>query len=127
MYGFVNVTLLLLLITSLVALFAIQLLQGDMDEKAPSNFGQPFNFFLAMYQILSGEAWTTMLYDANGGELRLGQAVVVCIFLCCWLLFSNCRFFHTSSLNMIRFLLAMGRARLVPSILQFCLAIDTVW
>ena len=97
MYGLVNMTLFLLLITFFVALFAIQLIQGDMDEKAPSNFGQLFNSFLAVYQILSGEAWTAVLYDATGAELKLGQAVVVCIFLCCWLLFSNCRCFslHT--------------------------------
>ena len=42
MYGLANMTLLLLLITLLVALFAIRLLQGDMDEKAPLSFGQLF-------------------------------------------------------------------------------------
>ncbi|KAG6372714.1 Ion transport protein-domain-containing protein [Boletus reticuloceps] len=89
MYGLVNMTLFLMLVTFLAALFAIQLLQGDMDGNATMNFAQLFNSFLAVYQILSGENWTAVLYDATDAELKLGQAIIVCTFLCCWLLFSN--------------------------------------
>ncbi|KAF8452208.1 Ion transport protein-domain-containing protein [Boletus edulis BED1] len=79
MYGLVNMTLFLMLVAFLAALFAIQLLQGDMDGKAPMNFGQLFNSFLAVYQILSGENWTAVLYDATDAELNLGQAIIMFI------------------------------------------------
>ncbi|KAF8548118.1 hypothetical protein OG21DRAFT_1489654 [Imleria badia] len=89
MYGLANMTLFLLLINFLAALFGIQLIQGDMPGSSTMNFGQLFNSFLAMYQIFSSENWTTVLYTATDAELNLNQAITVCMFLCCWLLFAN--------------------------------------
>ncbi|KAF8122971.1 Ion transport protein-domain-containing protein [Boletus edulis] len=89
MYGLVNMTLFLILINFLAALFAIQLLQGNMPGTITMNFGQLFNSFLAMYQILSSENWTTVLYNATDAELSFAQPIIVSTFLCCWLLFAN--------------------------------------
>ncbi|KAH0835701.1 Ion transport protein-domain-containing protein [Lanmaoa asiatica] len=89
MYGLVNMTLFLMLINFLAALVGIQLIQGDMAGTVTMNFGQLFNSFLAVYQIFSSENWTTVLYNATDAELNLGQAVIVCMFLSCWLLFAN--------------------------------------
>ena len=97
MYGLANMTLFVVLINFLAALFGIQLIQGDMPGSTALNFGQLFNSFLAVYQILSGENWTGLLYDITDAELKVGQAITVCIFLCCWLLFSNCRSICSSS------------------------------
>ena len=83
-------TLFVILINFLAALFAIQLIQGDMPGDARLNFGQLFNSFLGVYQILSGEDWTTLYYEVTGDELKWAQPIIVSIFLCCWLLFSNC-------------------------------------
>lgn len=90
MYGLANMTLFLMLINFLAALVGIQLIQGDMAGTVTMNFGQLFNSFLAVYQIFSSENWTTVMYDATDAELSLGQAVIVCTFLSCWLLFANC-------------------------------------
>lgn len=89
LYGLVNMTLFLMLVNFLAALVAIQLIQGDMSGDTTMNFGQSWNSFLAVYQILSSENWTTVLYDATVAELALGQAVIVATFLSCWLLFAN--------------------------------------
>ncbi|KAI9570096.1 Ion transport protein-domain-containing protein [Boletus coccyginus] len=89
MYGLANMTLFLMLINFLAALVGIQLIQGDMAGTVTMNFGQLFNSFLAVYQIFSSENWTTVMYDATDAELSLGQAVIVCTFLSCWLLFAN--------------------------------------
>ena len=97
MYGLANMTLFLLLINFLAALFGIQLIQGDMAGTVTMNFGQLFNSFLAVYQIFSSENWTTVLYNATDAELNLDQAITVCMFLCCWLLFANCRCIRSSS------------------------------
>lgn len=97
MYGLVNMTLFLLLINFLAALVGIQLIQGDMAGTVTMNFGQLFNSFLAMYQIFSTENWTTVLYNATDAELSLGQAVIVCTFLSCWLLFAYCKRNRSSS------------------------------
>ncbi|KIJ67326.1 hypothetical protein HYDPIDRAFT_127226 [Hydnomerulius pinastri MD-312] len=89
LYGLVNMTLFLMLVNFLAALVGIQLIQGDMDNSNTMNFSQLFNSFLAVYQIFSSENWTTVLYNATDAELSLGQAVIVCMFLSCWLLFAN--------------------------------------
>ncbi|KAI6144232.1 Ion transport protein-domain-containing protein [Pisolithus tinctorius] len=81
--------LLLTVFGNLYALVAIQLLQGDMSGNTTMNFGQLWNSFLAVYQVLSSENWTTVLYDATVVELPLGQAVIVATFISCWLLFAN--------------------------------------
>lgn len=97
MYGLANMTLFLLLINFLAALVGIQLIRGDMAGTVTMNFGQLFNSFLAAYQIFSSENWTTVMYNATDAELGLGQAVIVCTFLTCWLLFANCECFRTRS------------------------------
>lgn len=97
MYGLANMTLFLMLINFLAALVGIQLIQGDMAGTVTMNFGELFNSFLAVYQIFSSENWSTVLYNATDAELSLGQAVIVCTFLSCWLLFANCRCIRSSS------------------------------
>ncbi|KAI6127016.1 Ion transport protein-domain-containing protein [Pisolithus sp. B1] len=93
LYGLANMTLFLMSVNFLAALVAIQLIQGDMSGNTTMNFGQLWNSFLAVYQILSSENWTTVLYSATVAELALGQAVIVATFLSCWLLFANCEGF----------------------------------
>ena len=84
-------TLFLILINFLAALFGIQLIQGDMPGTFTLNFGQLFNSFLAAYQLLSKDSWTTLLYHTTVAEQSRGQPIIVSTFLCCWLFFSSCR------------------------------------
>lgn len=62
--GLLNMTFFLFLMNFVAALMAVQLLRGDMDESDPINFSQVYNAFLGMYQILSTEDWTSVLYSA---------------------------------------------------------------
>ncbi|KAL4071924.1 Ion transport protein-domain-containing protein, partial [Scleroderma citrinum] len=89
LYALFNMVLFLMLVNFLAALVAIQLIQGDMTNTTTMNFGQLWNSFLAVYQLFSSENWTTVLYNATGAELPLGQAVIVATFLSCWLVFAN--------------------------------------
>ncbi|KAG1893620.1 Ion transport protein-domain-containing protein [Suillus fuscotomentosus] len=89
LYGLVNMTLFLLLVNLLAALVCVELIRGDMNDSTGLNFGQLWNSFLAMYQIFSSENWTNVLYSTAIAEISLGQAVIVIIFLCSWLIFAN--------------------------------------
>ncbi|KAG1824615.1 Ion transport protein-domain-containing protein [Suillus subaureus] len=89
LYGLVNMTLFLLLVNLLAALVCVQLIRGDMPDSIALNFGQLWTSFLAMYQLFSSENWTNVLYSAAAAEIPLGQAVIVVVFLCSWLIFAN--------------------------------------
>ncbi|GLB42802.1 putative calcium channel [Lyophyllum shimeji] len=89
MYGLANMSLFLLLINYIAALAALQLLRGDIGEDTPMNFGDVWNAFLAMYQVASTENWPDILYSTTAAEIRLGQTVVVAVYVSTWLLFAN--------------------------------------
>uniref|UniRef100_D8Q6Y7 Calcium-channel protein CCH1 n=1 Tax=Schizophyllum commune (strain H4-8 / FGSC 9210) TaxID=578458 RepID=D8Q6Y7_SCHCM len=89
MYGLANMTLFLILVNFIAALFALQLLRGDVSGDNTINFGQLFNAFLGIYQVFSSENWTDVLYTATDSEMPLGQAAVVALFVTVWLLFAN--------------------------------------
>ena len=87
-------TLFLILVNFIAALFALQLLRGDVPGDNTINFGQLFNAFLGIYQVFSSENWTDVLYTATDSEMPLGQAAVVALFVTVWLLFANCTSMH---------------------------------
>lgn len=90
MYGLANMSLFLLLVNYIAALASIQLLRGDIGSDSKMNFGQIFNAFLGVYQVFSSENWTDVLYGATGAESKLGQVVIVALFISAWMLFANC-------------------------------------
>jgi hypothetical protein len=92
MYGLANMTMFLILVNFLAALVGVQLLRGDLDTDQTVNFGTLYNAFLGVYQVFSSENWTEVLYGAAEAELRLGQTVIVVIFIASWMLFANCKF-----------------------------------
>lgn len=51
LYGLVNMSLFLILANYVSALFAVQLLRGDLTDSNAMNFGEIYNSFLAMYQV----------------------------------------------------------------------------
>ncbi|PFH47046.1 hypothetical protein AMATHDRAFT_77384 [Amanita thiersii Skay4041] len=89
MYGLVNMSLFLILVNYLAALVAVQLLRGDLKDDDTINFGDVYNAFLGVYQIFSSENWTDLLYSTAGAEAKLGQTVIVLLFLSSWMLFAN--------------------------------------
>jgi hypothetical protein len=90
MHGLANMLLFLLIVNYLAALFAVQLLRGDMQGDQPMNFGQIFTTFLAIYQVFSSENWTDILYVSVTAEMPLGQSWVVILFFVGWFFFANC-------------------------------------
>ncbi|KAI0050088.1 hypothetical protein FA95DRAFT_1487881 [Auriscalpium vulgare] len=89
MYGLTNMTLFLILVNYISALFAIQMLRGDLSDDQNMNFGQVFTAFLAIYQVFSSENWTDVLYSSATAEVPLGQSVVVILFIVAWFFFAN--------------------------------------
>ena len=90
MGGLVNMVLFLMIVNYLAALFAVQILRGDMPSNLAMNFGEIFTSFLAIYQVFSSENWADVLYNSAAAEIPLGQAVVVVLFFVCWFFFANC-------------------------------------
>ncbi|KAF8509855.1 Ion transport protein-domain-containing protein [Hysterangium stoloniferum] len=87
--GLINMTIFLLLTNGLAALAAVQLLRGDLDDSSNMNFSQIWIAFLAMYQILSSENWTDVLYKAAAAEQPTVMTWIIVIFLSFWFLFGN--------------------------------------
>ncbi|KAI1094152.1 Ion transport protein-domain-containing protein [Rostrohypoxylon terebratum] len=69
--GIANLIVFVFLITFIMAIFAVQLFRGelplydDSGELVRISFYNIFNSFLGMYQILSSENWTSILYDVT--------------------------------------------------------------
>ncbi|GAA5872257.1 hypothetical protein JCM8547_004796 [Rhodosporidiobolus lusitaniae] len=90
--GLINMIFFLLLMNFIAALIAVQLLRGipdpDSDDTGVLDWYQIYNSFLAMYQILSSENWTTVIQTALSSTRGQVQIVITAIFLCGWMFFS---------------------------------------
>ena len=99
MYGLANMSLFLIEINLLAALFAIQFLGGDIQSGESIDFGTLYNTFLAIYQVFSSENWTDVLYLASVPEVPLRQAAITVIFIAGWMFFANCAW-HSSCVQL---------------------------
>ncbi|KAI1386973.1 Ion transport protein-domain-containing protein [Hypoxylon trugodes] len=69
--GIANLIVFVFLITFIMAIFAVQLFRGEIPQTDDGgeliriSFYNIFNSFLGMYQILSSENWTSILYDVT--------------------------------------------------------------
>ncbi|KAK0633365.1 Ion transport protein-domain-containing protein [Immersiella caudata] len=92
--GIGNLMLFVFLITFLMAIFATQLFRGQIpaqdadgeDIRIP--FNTIYNSFLGMYQILSSEDWTSILYTVTSFTTALDTAWVGAVFLIGWFILS---------------------------------------
>ncbi|KAH8889525.1 ion transporter [Thozetella sp. PMI_491] len=88
--GIGNLMLFVFLITFLMAIFAAQLFRGDIPAQDGSGgeiripFNTIYNCFLGMYQVLSSENWTDILYNVTSFSVALNTAWVGAIFLIGW-------------------------------------------
>ncbi|EFX01203.1 calcium channel subunit cch1 [Grosmannia clavigera kw1407] len=88
--GIANLVLFVFLITFLMAIFAVQLFRGEitpLDDDGNNiriTFGNIFNSFLGMYQLMSSENWTVILYTVTTFTTRLHNAWIGAIFLIGW-------------------------------------------
>jgi len=92
--GIGNLMLFVFLITFLMAIFATQLFRGQIpaqdaegaDIRIP--FNTIYNSFLGMYQILSSEDWTSILYTVTSFTTALDTAWIGAVFLIGWFILS---------------------------------------
>ena len=92
--GIGNLMLFVFLITFLMAIFAVQLFRGEIpmfDNNGNFirvSFFTIYNSFLGMYQILSSENWTAILYSVTAYTTATHTAWIGAIFLIGWFILS---------------------------------------
>ncbi|BFZ57617.1 calcium channel protein [Savitreella phatthalungensis] len=89
----VNLTLFVFATTWTATLFSTQLIRGDAPsqvygEDMNITFKSFYNAFLGMYQILSTENWTDLLFGMTGAQGQFGQAWSSAVLFVVWFAFS---------------------------------------
>ena len=92
--GVLNLILFVFLLTFLAAIFAVQLFRGEMPDELPSGssiyvtFATIYNAYLGMYQILSSENWTDVLFSVQASEVKYSTSWIGAAFICLWFVFA---------------------------------------
>ncbi|KAJ5082292.1 hypothetical protein N7532_011335 [Penicillium argentinense] len=93
--GLLNLIFFLFLITFLAAIFATQLFRSQIPPNNPDGdsisitFADIYNSFLGMYQILSSENWTEILYDATAYTVNFNTGWISAAFFILWFIVAN--------------------------------------
>lgn len=93
--GLLNLIIFVFLMTFLAAIFAVQLFRGIIPQEDPDGnsiditFDQIYNSFLGMYQILSSENWTTIVYGATTFTSADSTAWISACFFIMWFVLAN--------------------------------------
>ncbi|EEP81058.1 conserved hypothetical protein [Uncinocarpus reesii 1704] len=93
--GLLNLILFVFLITFLTAIFAVQLFRDQIPKQdsggnpTPVSFSSIYNSFLGMYQILSSENWTTIMYTATASSAPWKTAWISAAFFIMWFILAN--------------------------------------
>ncbi|KAG1501400.1 hypothetical protein G6F47_004900 [Rhizopus delemar] len=90
MYGLINLTFFIMLSTLLCSIIAYQLFEGVINETGEEmRFFSIYNTFAALYQLFSGEDWTTVLYNVLDAGSTNSNSAIYALFLVFWFCFSN--------------------------------------
>ena len=93
--GLLNLIMFVFLVTFLAAIFATQILRGEIPSEDSSGATIKFTFnniyiaFIGMYQVLSTENWTTLMYTATSYDVHWNTAWIDAIFFIMWFIFAN--------------------------------------
>ncbi|KZF26376.1 calcium channel subunit Cch1 [Xylona heveae TC161] len=93
--GLINLIIFVFLITFLAAIFAVQLFRGEIPAEDDGGdtiritFSNIYNAFIGMYQILSSENWTEILYDVTAYDVHFNTAWIGAAFLIMWYILAN--------------------------------------
>jgi hypothetical protein len=93
--GIGNLMLFVFLMTFLMSIFAVQLFRGELTPYDPYGniirvtFFNIYNSFLGMYQILSSENWTTIVYDITAFDTAHSTAWIGATFFIGWFILGN--------------------------------------
>ncbi|KAH6685212.1 calcium-channel protein cch1 [Plectosphaerella plurivora] len=84
--GIGNLILFVFMITYFMAIFASQLFRGvlELDDDVFVTFFTIYNSFLGMWQVLSSEDWTTIVFNLKAEMAKTHQGWVVSIFFIGW-------------------------------------------
>lgn len=100
--GLSNLLFFVMLLTFLVAIFAVQLLRGEIPadyggSPTPVSFHTIANAFIGMYSIFSSEGWTSLLYMATEVQRPYGVEWISAMFFIGWFILGNCRLINFSA------------------------------
>ncbi|KAL2818969.1 Ion transport protein-domain-containing protein [Aspergillus cavernicola] len=93
--GLVNLIVFVFLITFLASIFATQLFRSQIPREDDDGgliditFADIYNSFLGMYQVLSSENWTNILYNATSYTYSFNTAWISATFLVLWFVLAN--------------------------------------
>lgn len=92
--GLLNLIFFLFLLTFLASIFATQLFRSQIPDSSDGEsiaitFKDIYNSFLGMYQILSSENWTDILYNATSYTVHFNTAWISALFIILWFIVSN--------------------------------------
>ncbi|WEW55818.1 calcium channel protein [Emydomyces testavorans] len=92
--GLLNLILFVFLITFLTAIFAVQLFRDQIPRSKDGqvtrvSFYNIYNSFLGMYQILSSENWTKIMYKATATSAPWNTAWISAAFFIMWFILAN--------------------------------------
>lgn len=93
--GLLNLVVFVFLITFLTAIFAVQIFRGQFpsdDEQQDAihvTFSDIYNSFIGMYQVLSSENWTTLMYNATSFESQWHTSWIGATFFVLWFILAN--------------------------------------
>ncbi|KAI4197860.1 MAG: hypothetical protein LQ346_002874, partial [Caloplaca aetnensis] len=93
--GLLNLIVFVFLITFLTAIFAVQMFRGEFPEKDSSGehiritFSNIYNSFIGMYQVLTSENWTSLMYNATNYEHLWHGAWISAAFFILWFVLAN--------------------------------------
>ncbi|KAL9080031.1 MAG: hypothetical protein Q9157_001115 [Trypethelium eluteriae] len=93
--GLLNLILFVFLLTFLASIFAVQMFRNQIPSQDSQGntihitFATIYNSFLGMYQVLSTENWTTILYNATSYEYMFKTAWMAAAFFILWFILAN--------------------------------------
>lgn len=89
--GLINLIMFVFLITYLAAIFAAQLFRGELSdsEDVTGTFSNIYVSFLGMYQIMSSEDWTAIVYNATEETSKYQTAWISAAFFIIWFIVAN--------------------------------------
>jgi voltage-dependent calcium channel len=93
--GVLNLIVFVFLITFLTAILASQLFRGEFPGKDTTGatiritFSDIYNSFIGMYQVLTSENWTKLMFNATEFDVKFGTAWLAAIFFVMWFILAN--------------------------------------
>ena len=93
--GLLNLIVFVFLITFLTAIFAVQIFRGEFPAKDITDasnhitFSDIYNSFIGMYQVLSSENWTILMYNSANYEYPWSTSWIGAAFFVLWFILAN--------------------------------------